>query len=77
MSQYDKLKTLKIRRSSIKVQLTKFKKYLEELNKCDLEPVLCEEFLQLSLKFEKMQSEIEILNHGQLDERDLESDIED
>lgn len=85
----DKLKMLTLRRSSIKGQITKFKKYLDEIiaKNNDLEHL---EFAELTLKlgkfeilsskFEEVQSELEILNPDcidvEIDARDLiERDI--
>ncbi|KAL4702856.1 hypothetical protein ACJJTC_018374 [Scirpophaga incertulas] len=82
-----KLKELSLRRSSIKGQLTKFKNYLVTLESIQLSSI---QVAELSLKvkkiellsttFDKIQNEVEIINHTNLEyeltERDIiESDI--
>lgn len=85
----DKFKMLSLRRSSIKGQITKFKKYIDELvaKGTDLDHLQLSEltlklgkFEMLSSKFEEVQSELEILNPDcidvEIDARDLiERDI--
>lgn len=78
----DNLKTLALRRSSIKGQITKFKKYLIEFDKNNVfEHLECTEltlklgkFEMLSSRFEEVQSEIEILNPDRMDEEIDERD---
>ncbi|KAL4721667.1 hypothetical protein ACJJTC_018232 [Scirpophaga incertulas] len=82
------LKDLKTKRSSIKGQITKFKKYLNiisqklELSNIELVELNLKlsKFEALSVKFDDLQSEIEVLNSenidAEIDEREgIDSDI--
>lgn len=82
-----KYKELSLRRSSIKGQITKFKNYISTLGSVQLSSIELVElslklskFESLSIKFDDLQTEIEVLNHknldSEIDERDsIEQDI--
>ncbi|XP_047032656.1 uncharacterized protein LOC124639368 [Helicoverpa zea] len=82
-----KFRELSLKRSSIKGQITKFKNYLSSLESVQLSSIQIVElslklskFEGLSSKFDDLQTEIEVLNHknldSEIDERDsIEQDI--